>query len=63
MDEEWNAWQLIVDQWPEGKDINHPDSSPLVNAIRYWGETLVALRITQDKETVSSLLEDARQHL
>ena len=44
---EWSAWQRIVRTWHMNTgDINHDDD--LVNAIKNWGEELVALRLGQD---------------
>ena len=53
---EWDAWQRVVRHWHEHTgDIN--DDNELVNAIKAWGEELVALRLTQTPE----VRERARQ--
>ena len=46
---EWSAWQRIVRNWHNNTgDINVDDE--LVNAIKNWGEELVALRMAQTEE-------------
>lgn len=46
---EWGAWQRIVRNWHDHTgDINK--DTELVNAIRAWGEELVALRLSQNPQ-------------
>lgn len=53
---EYSAWQRIVRHWHEHTgDINADNE--LVNAIKAWGEELVAMRVTQTPE----VRERARQ--
>ena len=47
---EWSAWQRIVRHWHEHTGDINADTA-LVNAIRNWGEELVALRLEQSPET------------
>jgi hypothetical protein len=59
MDREWRTWRGLCGELEKlGIDVNSSD--PLVNAIKRWGEELVALRSRQDAETVSRVLEEAR---
>lgn len=60
---EWEAWQTFVQEWNRLNipDINDPLYNPLVNALRLWGEELVALRLIQEGTVRGTALVEARQ--
>lgn len=44
----WRAWQEVAYQWANhSDDMNESENNALVNAIRWWAETLVTLRVRQ----------------
>ena len=46
---EYGAWQAIVRAWHEHTGDINADTT-LVDAIKNWGEELVALRVSQSEE-------------
>ena len=58
---EWEAWKAFCKEFRKiHGDINDPKNSPMVQAIRLWGEELVSLRETQTEPTKRSILEVTR---
>ncbi len=47
---EYAQWLRFVEEWRKlfpTTDINHPACNPIIEAIKAWGESLGALRITE----------------
>lgn len=59
MDLEWKAWRTWCDEFRRttGADINETRFGLMVNAIKRWGEELVALREADPKHTAAALAE------
>jgi hypothetical protein len=61
MHREWRAWRAVCNELKNfGIDVNAKRCDPLVNAVKRWGEELVALRSKQDPATVARVLEETR---
>lgn len=63
---EWQAWQSVIAEMKQtfsvdSAQLNHPVSREMFNAIRRWGEELVALRQGQSREVVDKALQESRE--
>ena len=65
MDQEWRAWQTVVEAWNTTlvMDINNPDFNYIVAAIRWWGENLAALRMSQGEDMMERALKDSYRQM
>lgn len=61
MEDEWDAWQVVVARWREAglPDFNGETATPIVRAIQHWGERLVGLRVAQTPELRAQALAEA----
>lgn len=61
MDTEWRAWRSVCSELEsQGIQVNAKTTTPLMNALRRWGEEVAALRRTQRLETVARVLHESR---
>lgn len=64
---EYSAWSQIVEEWKllgtwqevNLPDFNSPEVTPLVMAIRLWGERLAAMRVRENGPVRRRALSDA----
>lgn len=60
---EHEAWLCVVKEWREtfpDHDFNDPMFAPIIKAIEYWGETLVALREYHEPSECERILAEKR---
>lgn len=61
MEREHAAWlDLCKELRARGINVNAPTSNGLVNAVKKWGEELVALRVGQEPELRGRALAESR---
>jgi hypothetical protein len=59
MNREWEAWRAFCVEFEKltRRDINGDDCTPMVKAVRLWGEELHALRLTAPEHDERALAE------
>jgi hypothetical protein len=60
---EWLAWRQLCKQLKAaGIEVDAKTSTPLILAIKFWGEEVAALRSEQEGATVTDAATEARHN-